>query len=402
MAREVDPTLVVHRDKAGPRVEPRVPFVAMNATNVRTLFRGGAWALLCAVASVGCGSATPSVQPPRGDVLERPAELRDKTDAVAPQAPDTVPAKWAGDAAYREKVRGDWLLVAPEDDRPWLETRTTEPCVFRGSLKVVARLYEAEHGGAKMIELDTVEVAALRPSATRDSRLHLKLEYPLILEGWVSPGTFPFELKSRVDIVPHHMWLEAGTPVSAARLGDSRAEVTRPFSPYGQPSGTPTVAEPVACGNLALAGSTRRPNVSPGTGGPVDTVPLVGPVPLYAEPNGRRVGQLQPAERVHATVLARRKGWLRVGGAGSGRAVPESAMPYIPSDFDAWIRVSDVPQNPNMGEFGGIGIRLPPREMAPEAATQAPIPVRLIPETSARVVARIATGVPQSSDGLVV
>ena len=313
-----------------------------------------------------------------GDAAEsgRCAALLPRVDVVFAEADAYVAAdEWR----YLHVAKGDRPTPAPS---------RTKACELSGSLDIgSAFVFPTPDAKKASFYLMEGDVSRIAPAASRTGRLSIRIDWPVLVEGWVDPTDLPFHLASRVDIVKGKLWLGEGARVSAFGARDGKVTILRPGARRGEPRPEPDGAEvEIACDMLRLgAGRWVDPPESGRPGA------IAGTVDLYDAPRGKKIATLRFPEKVldhpfTVRVLDERAGFTRVTKAISQNEM--NASPYLPFDFDAWVK-GPVPETKPWGLLVGRDDPVPPTHRAVAAAG-----IRREPSASAPIVARLANGAP--------
>jgi hypothetical protein len=274
-------------------------------------------------------------------------------------------------------------LTVDVPEAPRRPTTRTKSCELGGTLKLrSASFYASETAKAPVFGVSRAEVARLRPAAARAQRIPLRIEWPVVAEGWLEADSLPFELAARVDVVKDHLWLGEGARVSAHAAGDGQIRIVRPGAEAGSPRPFPDGYEGVVrCETLAPANVRPFPSLPPRT-----AIALAGQVDFSPAPGRPRIASFFFGTGVEVRVLERRQGWIRAGSASS--SMEPDSYGYLPFDFDAW-----TPE-PKAAKFDGILGALLTSPAAPTHVATAEAPLRHGPSRSAAVIARLARGAP--------
>lgn len=264
----------------------------------------------------------------------------------------------------------------PVPDRPLVASRQSKPCVFSGTLETFAELDDAQGTPVAVID-DTpgIELSSLELPADRSKAVRVAVSWPLRFSGTLARGSLPLVTEERLDLVKGHIWLRKGAPVTAFQASGGRATAYRDFRDGNARSKTKPaeLSRRVTCAELSLDQGQDRDQDDVNTNGK-QHVFLAGLVPLFAAPGAAKpIGQIDvPRQVVSGGQLVERHGdFARVRG--------EEGF-----SFDAW-----VPASALVG--GGLGIGRPGRGRYTHVARQR-VPLRLLPNTSAPVVAELARG----------
>jgi hypothetical protein len=289
-----------------------------------------------------------------------------------------APAR-ADEAGENWKRRG---MNLPESaQRP---TVRTPACELSGSLVTEGTpIYATETADKPAVLVTRVDVARLAPARDRAGRLPVRIEWPIVTEGWIDHDDAPFELLTRVDVVKSHLWLSPGARVSTFDGRDGKVQMFRPGARKGARPPTPDGHQAsLPCEQLALANFRYRKLDDAGW-----QAAFRGPIEIFTAPRGAKIAQFELG-RAWNRVVQQRRDWYRVRTT-SSYEVP-NADEYLPFDIDGWVRKRDVlsPLDAPLGGLIGSHTDLPSHVATAQA------PLRTEPRGAAPVRARLALGAP--------
>jgi hypothetical protein len=297
--------------------------------------------------------------------LERCVERADEQAVRSPAAERCRASLARVKAALAEDARSPPTQdeTAPPPPPAWVDTKESGGCVFAGSLRPgSSSLTLDEAGTTRVATLDggsMLVVEHLELPRDASGRTKVVLSYPIVGTAWLDPAARPLALPKRIDVVPDHVWIEAGAPMNA-RLMDaghaklslslaSRAADPPPPGPtatvttWGAPAiqvRPATASQVVACVGLKLYGSQRTE--VPRSKSALRELPGDHWVPLFGDAKGtREVARLRGPTGLDE--LAQADGFAHVAFHGSDVS------------FEGWVRASDVPP-PSTDAFGMIGL----------------------------------------------
>lgn len=165
---------------------------------------------------------------------------------------------------------------------------------------------------------------------SRRARVELGDQDLLRFTGWAALDQIAFQLRSRVDINPGHLWLRAGAPVEI--LGWQHGEL-HIAAHYLADARGPTRTR-TRCDDLVYTNNTAptTPDDRPSSLG-ARLYPTVDDLPLAAAPDGCTVTQLHTRFGIDLHEIERRGDWVHVAG---GEHVA----------FDGWVRAAHVQRTP--------------------------------------------------------
>jgi hypothetical protein len=313
-----------------------------------------------------------------GDAAEsrRCAALLPRVDAVFAEADAYVAAdEWR----YLRVAKGDHPTPAPS---------RTSGCELGGNADLgSANVFPTADAKTASFYVMEADVSRLAPAATRTGRLPIRIAWPIVAEGWIDHSELPFNLGARVDIVKGKLWLGEGARVSAFGPRGGKVTIVRPGARAGEPRPEPDGAEvEMACDVLRLGPDRWVETPEKGTPGAI-----AGTVPLYEAPNGKKIATLHFPTNMFdqpfiVRVLEERVGFTRVLKWSSHNTL--GAQPYVPFDFDAWVK-GPVPEEKPWGMLVGRDDPASPTHRATAAAG-----LRGEPSASAPVIARLAQDAP--------
>ena len=275
--------------------------------------------------------------------------------------------------------------------RPFVATRQIKPCVFAGTLKLWEAPLALVPGESPVAKFDQIEIAALELPVTASDPLRVSTVWPVRGTFLLNQAMLPFDVKSKVDLVPGHFWLSPGAAVRAAAKARGKATVSRPESEDVKLRSTPAPVKVVPCSELELAGSRTTPI------GALDgeRVQLSGEIPLSATPEAAALGVLRVKEGILVQVLERRSGWMRVTAEStkSGQRFGE----LIPYDFDAWTNATPVERS----GFVGGGVYRPRAPATHVVTTELDLSTAPNEKPFAKLVTGISVLVGETRDGFV-
>jgi hypothetical protein len=267
------------------------------------------------------------------------------------------------------------------------ETRELQPCVYTGSLTLYrnrARRAQAtvvDDDRQQLVRFWAAEVAELRlPSRARES-FPIRLSWPVAVSGKLAAGHLPLELRTRVDVLPPHLFLPPGARVYGWSTAAGQAHVARQRSPGMAYEVGVAVDRELPCSALALAGSA-----APAAPGRLDMASRV----LFSAPQSKRIGVIEtigPTPLVEVLeVVERDSKWAHVRGYGSHTTFVDER--YAAWDFDAWIM--DEPSEPDEPAEGPP----PPKVKLGPPSHQTTRELAAYIDRGARPVGTIPSGVP--------
>lgn len=262
--------------------------------------------------------------------------------------------------------------------RPFLPARQIGPCVFAGTLKLWRAPLTVAPQGPAVARFEHVEIERLTLPAKAADGFRLSLAWPIRGNFTLEQHVLPFDLRSRLDLVQGHIWLSAGSAVSAIAAGAGKATVLRPQPANEALRSSPEPARVLSCSELELAG--QRPTSHAADKG--EKLTLLGEVQLSAAPKGETLGVLRLRDALVVRAIERRSGWTRVAAEDTTVRGFGASAPY---DFDAWTQAAPSDQT----AFGMVGI-LDPRT-APTHVTTSEIELYEAP--GAKSFAKVVTGV---------
>jgi hypothetical protein len=259
-------------------------------------------------------------------------------------------------------------------------------CEVSGSLS--ARIFAAEGASQPVLQISGGDVASMRPAASGAGRMPVRIEWPILMTGWVDANETPFVLQRRIEIVKDHLWLGRGALLSAHSEKGGRVTVVRPGGRTAVrpvPDGHTAV---VSCEDIGLADVDRSAEEPPaGRSGVVH-----GEIRLFDAPKGRTLAKLPPLDSpvpgvrpfpLDVRVIETKGDWTRIRAFMAATAL--NSLVYQPFDLDGWIEAPVLEE-----DSGLLGAIIP--ATAPTQLTIAPAPLRRGPSASAPVVADLATG----------
>lgn len=147
--------------------------------------------------------------------------------------------------------------LADAKARPWLKTRQPRACVYAGSLETYAPVFASIDDAQPVAHLAgafAVEVDELTPATSDGGRTRIDLSWPVRATWWLDASAKPLELARRVDIVPGHVWLEPGSPVTVTQRAGTRVTVVRDLTERGRRKVEPqSFQATLNCSELRLA-----------------------------------------------------------------------------------------------------------------------------------------------------
>ncbi|HZU84244.1 MAG TPA: hypothetical protein VE987_15045 [Polyangiaceae bacterium] len=260
---------------------------------------------------------------------------------------------------------------------PWSETTHPSRCVFGGSIQPGEVVLQgdpiADRPILSLFDFSEVRVERFELPETPGARYKVVLAYPVRATAWLDGRARPFALPHRVDLVPGHVWIDAGVHEPARRVGPDRAAMslesaTEDLSLGTRPAPAPLV---VACDDLHFA---RQHAIEPVASATWHHFSADGWTPLFDAPDGRQA--IARARRFAARELARAGAFTRVTTRGEDVS------------FDAWARSSDFVD----ADAGLIGLIRQDSGAAYRAARGVEPAVRLRPDRAAPAIGVLAPG----------
>jgi hypothetical protein len=273
---------------------------------------------------------------------------------------------------------------------PWVATTQVAPCVFAGSLQPGTSSLTLDEAGknpiARLDDGSVLRADRVEFANTPTGRVKVVLSYPIVTTAWLDAGARLVMLPERLDVVPGHVWIEAGAAMSVAPVDGTHVKVSRPLESPPVPAPAvgskdlvrwdePSVRAPsasasrvVACEGLRLSGSPR-PDV-PVVNGPRRELLGNAWVALFDDAKGtHQVARLRGPSVFDE--LAQAQGFAHIASRGLAISV------------DGWVQSAVAPRPPD-DRYGMIGVirRFGSVPYRPALAT--PVGVRLSGEPKAQ------------------
>lgn len=262
--------------------------------------------------------------------------------------------------------------LADAKARPWLKTRQPRACVYAGSLETYAPVFASIDDAQPVAHLAgafAVEVDELTPGTSDGGRTRIDLSWPVRATWWLDASAKPLELARRVDIVPGHVWLEPGSPVTVTRRAGTRVTVVRDLTERGRRKVEPqSFQATLNCSELRLASYAKALWAHEGER---MLLPTEG-ARLFDAPGGKPVARVEGGTFFPVFLRARRAGFARVVGNNG----------FV---FDGWVESKDV-----TGKAQAMLASAPPTLYS--HVIDAQLPLRAEPRTSSPIVATLVPG----------